>query len=240
MCVLPIPARGARMRECSHVGCSALKLVEEFPGVFPNITHYYFKTYSPEPGVEVRFGKQVGAELKIRELIAHNRDVDDVIKRMLKGIDVDESRSWIKVPTDDLCSWLPSMQAQCQVRGEALALYSRCQNKDRRVLHIPMMDFRIKSGEGNAHHLILLSAALQRLGQCRGVLLDSGNSYHYYGFELLTPAQWKRFMTACILLDPLVDVRYISHRMLAGKASLRLNKISDKRNPKVVACLHKC
>jgi hypothetical protein len=227
------------MGECSHVGCSALELVEGFPGVFLNTAHYYFKTYRPEPGVEVRLGKQVGAELRIRELIAHNLDVDDVVKRMLKGIEIDESRSWIKVPADDMCSWLLRMQAQCRVRGEALALYSRCQNKDGRELHIPMMDFRIKSGEGNAHHLSLLSAALQRLGQCRGVLLDSGNSYHYYGFELLTPSQWKRFMAACLLLDPLVDVRYISHRMLAGKASLRLNEISDKRNPKVVACLHK-
>lgn len=224
------------MRE--YIGHSALELVEGFAEIFPNTTHYYFKMYRPEPGVHVRLGKEAGAELQIRELLAYNLDVDDLVKRMLKGIDVDESRGWIKVARSDMCSWLTRTEEKCRVRGEALALYSRCQNTNMRELHIPMMDFRVKSGEANAHHLSLLSAALQRLGQRQGVLLDSGNSYHYYGLELLTQSQWRRFMAACLLLDPLVDVRYIAHRMLAGKASLRLNEISDKRNPKVVACLH--
>jgi hypothetical protein len=225
------------MGECPYIGRSAVELIQGFLDTFQNTTHYYFKTYRPEPGVGARLAKQAGAELRTRDLVADGVDLKEVVQQMLRGIEVDESKNWIRIPAEDINSWLPRMQNDCSKRGEALAIYSRCRNKDRHELHIPMMDFRISSKEGDTRHLNLLSSALQHIGQREGVFLDSGNSYHYYGFELLTPVQWKRFMAACLLLDPLVDVRYISHRMLAGKASLRLNETLDKKNPIVIACL---
>jgi hypothetical protein len=104
--------------------------------------------------------------------------------------------------------------------------------------HIPMMDFRIKSST-NIDQLCLLKECLCKLKQTDGVLLNSGKSYHYYGFRRLSHQEWMRFMTACLLLEPLVDVRYIAHRILAGKASLRLTATPQKKKvPELVACLH--
>jgi hypothetical protein len=98
------------------------------------------------------------------------------------------------------------------------------------------MDFCIQFGNDVREHGVL-HLALQWLGQRRGVLLNSGNWYHYYGFELLSPARSKTVRGGGPVAAPLVDARYIAHRMLAGKASLRLNEVSGKEEPKAAARL---
>jgi hypothetical protein len=100
-----------------------------------------------------------------------------------------------------------------------------------------MMDVRIESGK-DIGQLRLLKECLRKLRQTDGVLLNSGRSYHYYGLRRLSQCEWMRFMTACLLLEPLVDIRYIARRMLAGKASLRLTDAPQKaKAPEIVACL---
>jgi hypothetical protein len=155
---------------------------------------------------------------------------------MLKGTDVNESSSWIRVSAVEFASGFFQLQSECHDRGEALALCSFCEDSSSGELHIPIMDFRIESETGA--HLNLLKEVLTKVGQTDGVLLNSGKSYHYYGFRLLTERDWRRFMVTCLLLGPLVDIRYISHRLLAGTAALRLMTAPGKpKAPEVVAYL---
>lgn len=97
--------------------------------------------------------------------------------------------------------------------------------------HIPMMDFmecnldRIKRG-------------LHYLGEYEGVILNSGRSFHYYGFYLLDPEGWRRFMGKCLLLPGLVEPRHVGHRLVDGYCCLRLTACSAKpKTPKLVAML---
>lgn len=74
--------------------------------------------------------------------------------------------------------------------------------------HVPLMDFKCeKKGE----NLTCIRTFLQAVGQRRGVILDSGRSYHYYGVDTLLDAQWRRFMAQCLLFD-FTDRYYIGHQ----------------------------
>jgi len=229
-----------RCEACAKTGRNAVELVGTFPQKFPSVRYFYFKAYEPRPGVEERLNVRnvrTLAGLLIGELLAHYPNAADLIEQMLRGINV-QSTGEIEVSAADLTSRLPQLEAECRLRGEALALYSMCRKANGNKLHIPMMDFRIESGD-DIGQLNLLIQALTRLGQEHGVLLDSGKSYHYYGFKPLKEPEWQRFIAACLLLEPLVDVRYIAHRMLEGKAALRLTTVPRKpKSPEVVACLH--
>jgi hypothetical protein len=227
---------------CRALGPTAIQLIQHLPGKMKLVGRdvFHLKTYVPGPGIERRLKLDVRslACLSARQLLKRHPRTGSLAKQMVRGLEVDESRSMIAVSVARLPSRLPELVSESETRKEALALYSMCRDSARKVWHIPMMDFRIESGR-DIGQLRLLKDCLRRLGQTDGVLLDSGQSYHYYGFGRLSQPEWTRFMTACMLLEPLVDVRYIAHRLLAGKAALRLNGTPQKKTvPKVVACLH--
>lgn len=96
------------------------------------------------------------------------------------------------------------------------------------VCHIPMIDFRCSP---TAVTLDFVKTALRQIGQRRGVILESGRSFHYYGLDLLAADEWRPFLGKCLLLTPLVDVRYVAHRLIDGYGVLRIS--SNRRKPKV-------
>jgi hypothetical protein len=217
-----------------YVGKKAVELVAAFPFIFPSVSCFYFKSYRPVPGVKVRLKVN---ELSIQELRARYPKPDTLVSEMLKHVNDDETKSSIEICADELVVRLPQLAAECSERKEALAVYSLCRAKNGDELHIPMMDFSFKAGLDNGD-VDLLHAAVKGVRQQRGVIVDSGNSYHYYGLRLLPQSEWRWFMAGCVLLEPLVDVRYISHRLLAGKAALRLTTAPGKdKEPSVVSCL---
>ena len=98
-----------------------------------------------------------------------------------------------------------------------------------------MMDFMCAPSSTN---LGLLTHLLGDLHQGRGCLLDSGRSYHYYGFRLLSGTEWQIFMGKCLLMSSLVDDRYIGHQLVDGYCVLRLSSGNLKSCvPTVVADL---
>jgi hypothetical protein len=99
--------------------------------------------------------------------------------------------------------------------------------------HIPMMDFMCIPSARNLEVLVHL---LRDLRQGRGCLLDSGGSYHYYGFQLLTEEEWKVFLGKCLLISGYTDDRYIGHQLVDGYCVLRLSSGKSKASiPTVVA-----
>ncbi|MEK7090743.1 MAG: hypothetical protein AAB930_04115 [Patescibacteria group bacterium] len=104
---------------------------------------------------------------------------------------------------------------------------------DTKVVHIPMLDIELPPNEENLSYLI---SCLRALGEKEGAILLSGASYHYYGYNLMTPDQWQKFMYKSLLLDEVVDTRWIGHRLLDGIALLRITpKSGYDFSPYVVA-----
>ena len=109
-----------------------------------------------------------------------------------------------------------------------VALYSRCLLSDGSHAHIPMIDFR---GDPDEAHLVRVTEGLEAISQTIGVILNSGRSFHFYGFGLLKDAEWIRFMGESLLIAPLADPRYVAHRLIEGVGALRISKSAAK--PKV-------
>jgi len=116
-----------------------------------------------------------------------------------------------------------------------LAVCSRCHLADGSIVHIPMLDFRCKQSPVNQQKV---ESSLRAVGQRRGYVLESGLSYHYYGHDLMGERSWIQFMGKCLLLSPLVDSRYIAHRLIDGACALRVNTSGrHPKHPTVVANL---
>lgn len=62
----------------------------------------------------------------------------------------------------------------------------------------------------------------------RGVLFDSGRSYHFFGAQLVTYEMWVAKLATAQLLAPLVDRRWASHSLIDGESALRISTDSEK------------
>lgn len=95
-----------------------------------------------------------------------------------------------------------------------------------------LMDFQVPYEESKIGAVV---DVMRTCGATDGVILDSGNSFHGYGFNLMSQAAWQRFMHLA-LLSPLTDTRYIAHRLLEGVGVLRISATASKpKVPTVVA-----
>jgi hypothetical protein len=96
-------------------------------------------------------------------------------------------------------------------------------------MRLPLLDFRVEAQcpgtDRETRTLATLAAALKAIKAPSGALLNSGGSYHYYSFDPLSIEAWYRFMHQSLLLEPLVDVRYIAHRLESGRATLRISSL---------------
>ncbi len=100
-----------------------------------------------------------------------------------------------------------------------LSVCSDVRLKDGTRAHIPMMDFSAEPSEANQN---LIITTLRKVGYESGILMNSGNSYHFYGSALLSEDEWRTFLGQSLLLSPITDSRYIAHRLVDGYCSLRI------------------
>jgi hypothetical protein len=222
---------------------TAQQLVKRFPALFPDVRIFHFKTYevyvAPKAPRFRPFRKKHPLSVNIlamppRKLIWH-ASPEILVSRMLRDVDFDESILGIPVLSNEFDAGLTRLLADTERNKEGLALYSNCWTHSDASVHIPMLDFSIECRHGR-RALDLVLYALVQMGQKDGAVLKSGKSYHYYGFRLMTDHEWRRFMVKSVLIGQLSDIRYIGHRLLAGKAALRLNRAPGKDNePTVIA-----
>lgn len=103
--------------------------------------------------------------------------------------------------------------------------------------HIPMMNFhpyRKNLSEIEKSVKIICK-------EYKGVILDSGRYFHYYGNALLTNEEWTKFIADFLMPCILVSPRYIGHRLNDGYCSLRLttDKKYKTKTPRVVSVLNR-
>jgi hypothetical protein len=138
---------------------------------------------------------------------------------------IEDRRDIVTIKLAELTpSWLDD-QLGSLPEGYELAFHSVLR-RGRRELHIPMVDFSAKSIEPE----IVVDWAYRYLG-ITIKLFDSGRSFHGYGEELISRSKWIKLMGLLLLSNlpkepPLVDARWVGHRLLAGYSALRWSQNS--------------
>lgn len=93
-----------------------------------------------------------------------------------------------------------------------------------RQLHLPLLDLGVQcSAEGQASAV----DAMESLG-LRGLLFESGRSYHFYGAEPVNHHELIVILGKAQLLSPIVDSRWVSHQLIDGHCGLRISTDSEK------------
>lgn len=101
-----------------------------------------------------------------------------------------------------------------------VAINSKVILNDGSERHIPMLDFKIKS---NKRNLKIVKDVLSIL-ELKGYILDSGKSYHFIGYNLITESELLDLLAYFILLQPISDKAWATHQILERSASLRLSR----------------
>ena len=108
--------------------------------------------------------------------------------------------------------------------GWDLAWHSVVRTANGKTVHVPMIDFTTPWLDGEELYLIRLILGKHTAGSLR--YFSSGRSYHGYSTRLLGPKAWREFMGRLLLLNlpsrpPLIDARWVGHRIIAGYGTLR-------------------
>jgi hypothetical protein len=133
-------------------------------------------------------------------------------------------RETYDIPVKELsCHWLEERITGLN-DGEEIAFHS-CFWRKKSKYHIPMIDL-----DCDPAHLEIAKAELRKvlpLEIYSGLMFyNSGRSLHAYGSRGITHAKWVEFMGRLLLANlpkkpPVVDARWIGHRLIGGYASLR-------------------
>lgn len=118
---------------------------------------------------------------------------------------------------------------------------------------IPLLDFSCAITDRNRDFLTEQLDDLVALeGTGGGFLLETTNSYHYYGMTPLNFERWLSFLGRSLLMVPraedlktakrlglatVIDARFLGHSLLAKQGSLRISADGNGHHPRVVALI---
>lgn len=91
-------------------------------------------------------------------------------------------------------------------------------------MHLPVLDLGVKPGPDGQSSAV---DAMHSLG-LRGLLFESGRSYHFYGSEAVTHRDLVVLLAQAQLLSPIVDTRWVSHQLIDGRCGLRISTDTEK------------
>ncbi len=116
--------------------------------------------------------------------------------------------------------------------GENFGLTSKAKLMDGRIKHIPMIDFKCSCSDQDFQRVV---DTIFDLGERKGFILESGNSYHYWGTHLLKEEEWRKFMERCREQETIGDT-WPSFQIEDGFSVLRISISSAKPQlPRVIA-----
>jgi hypothetical protein len=223
-------------------GQSIESFIENISEIFPAIKEFNFIIYKPSGGVEKRISKNAISKntffgenkWSFEKQLIKDFDRQGTQKTKIEKLlfhDIKEPSRLIPINKNEVSNWVRDTKKLISP-NEAIGLVSKVATSDGQIKHIPLMDF---SCPPNTNYQNFVTEALVLIGQKRGILVNSGRSFHFYGFDLQTPIEWQQFMSYCILLSPFTDVRYIGHRLISGYCILRIgeNKIKPHK-PEII------
>lgn len=135
-----------------------------------------------------------------------------------------DERLVFSVPAIDVSrDWVSNAISALEDEWE-LALNSIVVDGRGRKRHIGMIDFVGRPSEAYVRESVRKFLGPQMAASL--VLYDSGRSIHGYSLILMGPAEWYRFLGRALLMntpgeEPVVDERWIGHRLIGGYSALR-------------------
>ena len=208
-------------------GLPAIDLVARIAialSVVPTESRLEFVRYRPRPGAAQRLGMKTddapsflneardpgSLSRVVGELISHQQNEDEATVSLARA--------------DVLGHGLEGLQLGLAA-DMVLGVSSRVTTGEGLTRHLPLLDMKVPPGAGMPDAVRDIARAM---GVVHGAVVESGGSYHLYGFQLLDPGEWVSFTARALLAQPFVDTRYVAHRMLAGRAVLRLTTCALK------------
>jgi hypothetical protein len=214
----PLNTRVSKKRKTLAVGMKAPEALEAIIRKLPEIDSFTVVRYRDKLRLPERTTAQSTEDPSkfIAQAAVHDDEGDqpESLPRMALGPELWERL--FKLPTNFV-----------------LAASSKVQLKDGNVAHLPMIDFKCAPTERNIE---LAKKAFAKIGQTDGVLLNSGNSFHYYGERLMTEREWIGFLGHCLLLSDFIDTRYVGHALINNECRLRLSP--TPLNPFIPTVVH--
>lgn len=116
---------------------------------------------------------------------------------------------------------------------QELAFHSIIKDKYGKIRHIPMIDFSIEN-DIDRDTFFRLRYIIDKKILNSLVFYSSGRSFHAYSTTLISNSEWKDFMAKLLLINqsncqkPIIDIRWIGHRLLSGYSTLRWSNNSGK------------
>jgi hypothetical protein len=191
------------------VGERAVSVVTALLRRHADIQYLRFRSY-PAPAKE----QDIETPLTIERALRHKRAPEILWA-------VPESRTF-----ESLTETLTKMSSDKILVG----ICSRIELRSGRAAHALLMDFR--RAEKSREFLQRIEEACQQIGYT-GWLLETSGSYHFYGDDLVDLEEWVSFMSTWLLLEDLVDVRFIGHCLIERVSCLRLTGNAIWSEPKL-------
>jgi len=114
-----------------------------------------------------------------------------------------------------------------------VGLSSRLKHKNGSSYHLALLDFR---SEVTPQNTKLIKTVCTKLFKGGFVLIDSGDSYHACGLDLLSEEERLDFLAKSLMLAPIIDTAYIGHQLQQPFSSIRISKGGGRNKvPRIVA-----
>lgn len=133
-----------------------------------------------------------------------------------------DERELVHISCEQAEAFLPELMQSLNPQQE-LALHSRIILAQKEYFYFPMLDLL---GKFEPWMIPALEGLMREFKIPQFAIYDSGRSGHVYGIHLLNQDQLIKFFSRALLLnlpgkDPMIDTRWIGHRIYAGYGSLR-------------------
>lgn len=233
------------------VGLTAPRAVEVLLASLPDVREVHLAECRPLPPLQSRFDLTASERIVFERALDHRRrtglpfwdaallelsaipDAVRLIDAALMHVSLRGNQftmSWVEAISGGIertCAEFPTNI------GASLTLLSEVVCRDGSLRHLPMVDFHSCSSARNQQ---IVEAVSERLFPQGAILLDSGESYHAYGSQLVSQGEFRQFLGRALLCVPIVDRAYLAHQLIEGRCALRLTPGGGKSHvPTVVA-----
>ena len=201
------------------IGMTAVEVIAELVRSFPEIESIVLSVYTP------------GSSKKF--------DADRIDRHGPPEQLIDVSRQTV-LAGDTENIFHPLVSAYTKSGDRHIAFSSEVKLRDSKEnFFVPLIDFKCEDSPDN---LGKIRSFLTKIGQRNGVILSSGQSYHYYGLELISAERWRIFMAKCLLSElrglGLIDASHLGHSIWDGFSTLRISSSHNHPElPRVVSVL---
>lgn len=89
------------------------------------------------------------------------------------------------------------------------------------LCHIPMMDFHLPVNERNTQ---IVNKICVLTGCTKVAIINSGNSYHFIGCDLMSEDELVDFLAKGLLYGPITETIWIAHQIIERSCTLRIGE----------------